>query len=69
LGTLNHTFLTLEALRKRQIPIFGVIMNGPRNESNRKAIEKYGKAEVLGELEPLDEVNSQSLTEAFEKIF
>jgi dethiobiotin synthetase len=69
LGTLNHTFLTLEALRKRNIPIFGVIMNGPQNESNRKAIEDYGDVEVLGELEPMDEVNAQSLMKAFERIF
>ncbi len=69
LGTLNHTFLTLEALRRREIPIFGVIMNGPQNESNRKAIENYGHIEVLGELEPMDEVNAQSLKKAFKGVF
>ena len=53
LGTLNHTFLSLEALRSRGVPIIGVIMNGPKNESNRKAIEKYGKVKVIGEIESI----------------
>lgn len=69
LGTLNHTFLTLEALRKRHIPILGVIMNGPKNESNRKAIENYGNIDVLAEIKPMDEVNAQSLTNIFDKNF
>ncbi|HYW36022.1 MAG TPA: dethiobiotin synthase [Balneolaceae bacterium] len=69
LGTLNHTFLTLEALRKRHIPILGVIMNGPKNESNRKAIENYGNIDVLAEIKPMDEVNAQFLTKIFDKNF
>ena len=69
LGTLNHTFLSLEALRSRDIPILGVIMDGPKNESNRSAIEKYGKVEVIGEIEKIPELNSNSLTSIFKNIF
>lgn len=69
LGTLNHTFLSLEALRKREIPIIGVILNGPKNESNREAIEKYGEVEVLGELESLGDLNPAVLTSNFKRIF
>lgn len=69
LGTLNHTFLSLEALRKREIPVIGVIMNGPKNESNRKAIEDYGQVEVIAELERLPEINSQELIRQFQSIF
>lgn len=69
LGTLNHTFLSLEALRKRKIPILGVIMNGPVNESNRKAIETYGKVDVIGELEPIGNMNRAVLKSTFSKIF
>lgn len=65
LGTLNHTFLTLEALRQRDIPVLGVIMNGPKNESNRKAIENYGQTSVLAEIEPMTEVNLTTLERAF----
>lgn len=29
IGTINHTLLSLEALRLRNIPVLGMIMNGP----------------------------------------
>lgn len=69
LGTLNHTLLTLEALEKRNIPVLGVVMNGPQNESNRKAIEYYGKTSVLAEIESLDELSPAVLQDEFEKHF
>lgn len=69
LGTLNHTFLTLQALRSRNIPVFGVVMNGPRNESNRKAIEYYGKISVLAEIEPITEMNPRKLGYIFKTYF
>lgn len=69
LGTLNHTFLSLEALRSRDIPILGVVMNGPKNESNRKAIEKYGEIKVLAELDRIKNLNNNTLISTFKKIF
>ncbi len=57
LGTINHTLLSLEALRARGLAVAGVILNGPENPGNRDAIERYGKIRVLAELprvEPLD---------------
>jgi len=50
LGTINHTLLTLEALRARSIPIAGVVMIGEPNRDNREAIEHYGRVEILGEM-------------------
>ena len=47
LGTINHTLLTLEALRARQIEIAGVVINGPPNEENRRAIEKFGRVSTI----------------------
>jgi dethiobiotin synthetase len=57
LGTINHTLLTLEALRRRALRVPGVVMVGDRNAENRRAIERYGDAPVLGEMphfSPLD---------------
>lgn len=57
LGTINHTLLTLEALRRRRLPVAGVVLNGPSNVENRRAIERFGAVEVIDEvgvLEPLD---------------
>jgi malonyl-CoA O-methyltransferase len=50
LGTINHTLLTLEALRKRSIVVAGVILNGDFNPENRRAIETFGSVSVLGEM-------------------
>jgi dethiobiotin synthase len=57
LGTINHTLLTLEALRTRRLPVAGVVMIGEPNPENRAAIEQYGSVPVVGEmpvLMPLD---------------
>jgi len=57
LGTINHTLLTLEALRARSLRVAGVMMIGESNADNRAAIEKYGRVPVVAEmplLRPLD---------------
>jgi dethiobiotin synthase len=54
LGTINHTLLTLEALRARAIGIAGVVMVGPFDRDNREAIESFGQVPVVGELPVLD---------------
>jgi dethiobiotin synthase len=61
LGTINHTLLTLEALRARSICVAGVVMAGERNESNRAAIEHYGSVAVLGEMAILRPLDAASL--------
>lgn len=50
LGTINHTLLSLEALRSRSLCIGGVVMVGDKNSENRAAIEQYGGVPVLGEM-------------------
>ncbi len=57
LGTINHTLLTLESLEARGVAVAGVVMNGPPNEVNRRAIETFGAVSVIAEfplLEPLE---------------
>jgi dethiobiotin synthetase len=61
LGTINHTCLTLEALRHRGIPVLGVILNGEANKSNREAIEQYGNTTVLAEFPRIEKVTTQAL--------
>lgn len=61
LGTINHTLLTLEALRARALQIAGVVMVGVRNSSNRAAIEHYGNVAVLGEMPELPSLTSEAV--------
>lgn len=66
LGTLNHTLLSVSELRRRSIPLLGVVLNGDEHESNRRAIERYGEVAVLGRVPRLDVLNADSLRLAFE---
>lgn len=68
LGTINHTLLSIAQLRRYQIPILGVILNGEKNPSNRAAITHYGRVPILGELEPLEDINPYTLKTAFAQL-
>jgi dethiobiotin synthase len=50
LGTINHTLLTLEALRRRELRVAGVVMVGDPDPDNKAAIEQYGGVTVVGEM-------------------
>ena len=50
LGTINHTLLTIEALRARRLTVAGVVMIGDPDADNRRAIEHYGNVPVLAEM-------------------
>jgi dethiobiotin synthase len=56
LGTINHTLLTIEALRARRLGVAGVVMVGEPDPENRAAIEQYGNVAVLGEMPWFEEV-------------
>lgn len=47
LGAINHTLLTLEALRARGLPIFGVALVGGRFADNAATIERHGGARIV----------------------
>jgi dethiobiotin synthetase len=61
LGAINHTLLSLEALRSRNIAVLGVIMNGEQNPQNSNSIELYGRTSVLAEFPKLDSVSMNTL--------
>ena len=57
LGTLNHTLLTLEALRKREIPVLGVIFSDLEKgederlvQDNLRTVAEIGLVRVFGRL-------------------
>lgn len=61
LGTINHTLLSIEALRRRGLPLAGVVMNGPETPHNRAAIERYGGVNVIAEIPWLPSVTRATL--------
>ena len=65
LGTINHTMLSLAALRTAGVEVAGVVMIGAPNVENRAAIEEYGKVRVVGEIPWVTEMNRDVLLGIF----
>jgi dethiobiotin synthetase len=69
LGTINHTLLTLAALRAAHLSVRGVVLIGAENMENRRAIEHYGNIRVIGHIPVLERIHRAALLEVFEKHF
>ena len=59
LGTINHTLLTIEALRARSLRVAGVVMVGPPDAENARAIAGYGGVAVVGQMPMLDHLSPE----------
>ncbi|MCT0224460.1 dethiobiotin synthase [Synechococcus sp. CS-1328] len=66
LGTLNHTLLSLEALRARRIPVLGLVLNGPLHPDNPRTLEQLGGVPVLAELPPLEPLEASGLQQQWQ---
>lgn len=72
LGSVNHCLLTIEALQRRELPILGVVYNGPEGggdaitQDNPRIVQEISGAPILGEL-PWTEDKAR-LQAAFESI-
>jgi dethiobiotin synthetase len=69
LGTINHTLLTLAALRGAPLDVHGVVMIGEENIENRRSIEHYGRVRVIGQIPVLQEISRTALLEVFRNNF
>ena len=67
LGTLNHTLLSLEALKNRNLDVLGIILNGPPHKDNPKTLEQFGNTKILASLPIFDEVNAKVLSQEWHK--
>ncbi len=65
LGTINHSMLSIEALRSRGVPILGIAFVGDAVEDSEATIATLGNVRRLGRLPRLDPLNAATLTEAF----
>ncbi|PJG53628.1 ATP-dependent dethiobiotin synthetase BioD [Bradyrhizobium forestalis] len=69
LGTINHSLLSIEALRKRQIRILGIAFIGERNAETESAICEMGRVRWLGRLPWLVPLTDERLQAAFKDSF
>ncbi len=65
LGTINHSLLSIEALRSRNIRLLGIAFVGEANPDSEKVICTFGRAQRLGRLPIVDPLNQSTLAEAF----
>lgn len=64
LGSINHSLLSFEALKARNIPIAGWIFNGKANEESERIIAVHSKAPVLGRIPHLESLSYSSIQAA-----
>jgi dethiobiotin synthetase len=65
LGTINHSLLSLQALRSRNIPIVGIAFVGDPAPDSEAIICSLGPARRLGRLPWLRDLDRESLAKAF----
>ena len=68
LGTINHSLLSIEALRTRAIPIAGIAFIGAAHAENERIIPLLGKVRSLGRLPYIDPLDAGTLRTAFTSI-
>ena len=51
LGSINHTMLSVEALQRRGLNIFGIIFSGEENTATESWIASYTQIPIIGRIE------------------
>lgn len=69
LGTINHTLLTVRALRCAKMPIKGVVIIGHRNKDNERSVEHFAAVPVIGSIPWLDVIDREALLNVFRSSF
>jgi dethiobiotin synthetase len=64
LGSINHTLLSIEALKQRGIPVKGIIFNGEENASTEDYITAYTQVKHLGRVPLLTTVDKNTIADA-----
>jgi dethiobiotin synthetase len=65
LGTINHSLLSIEAVRRRGLTLHGVIFVGEEDAAAEAAIVRLGQTLHLGRLPRLEPLNAETLDAAF----
>jgi dethiobiotin synthetase len=67
LGSINHSLLTLAAIKNQQIPIKGIIFSGVANPESERVIESYSGCKVLGKIPFIANPDVVAVQSAFQK--
>ena len=64
LGSINHTLLSIEILKARNITIKGIIFNGNSNEETERYIKQYSNLSIIGRIPHLEHADKVSIKQA-----
>jgi dethiobiotin synthetase len=69
LGTINHSLMTVEALRSRNVPICGLAFVGDANDDSEQTIVRLSGVRRLGRLGFVEPLDKAGLAKAFAEGF
>jgi len=69
LGTINHTLLTIEALKRRAITIRGIVFVGEEIADTMRSIAEFGGIKILGRLPIIENLSGNALRDGFARGF
>lgn len=65
LGTINHTLLSLAAIRERGLPLHGILFSGADNPDNIQTIMEFSGARILGHIPFTPQPDAKNLRDIF----
>lgn len=68
LGSINHTLLTVEALKARKLTIHGILFSGAEHPTTEAIIKKMGNVPILGRIEEEPYFDKNVVREYAEKL-
>lgn len=64
LGSINHTLLSIHALKKYGIPVMGIVFNGPKDIYSKSYILEYSELNDLGQIPDYQAIDKKTVKEA-----
>jgi dethiobiotin synthetase len=68
LGSINHTLLSVELLKSRNIPLAGIIFNGGYAKDTEEFIKRFTKSFYLGRINKVVEITPEFITQQTSQI-
>lgn len=62
LGSINHSILSIDALKFRNIPVLGIVFNGPPHKLSEDIILSYSGLKCLGRIQKESVINSDVIS-------
>jgi len=69
LGSINHTLLTINEIKRRNLPVKGIIFNGPENKETEDFILNYSGYKCLLRIRPEEKITEEVVTKYAVKLF